>query len=368
MDKKKIICSGVTLISLIGFVGFRLQIYLNDNEIKKTGTPLNSEKSKNLIELEKAIEQLSNIKSDENDADKNHITKKTYYNLENFGNTCFINAVIQALFSIRPFTNLISETKINKPYTKILKSILHDLNIKEKARSINTSKITDLYDENKINTTFPKGQQGDSHELMSLLLQEIESELKKSCKDDFDKFDIIFNGEAILRIGDKINEISLRNNVYNIEKNVSETFYSYFIDHVKPLLKQSIDTSITEIKRPPQCLIMALQRTTNTGKNKKSIQIQKTIDIYNEFSNDLNSIQIKNTIIKYNLKAMVVHIGGSLNSGHYSAYCKRDQNWFFFDDKDGVVAKKYETENEFDEKLASISENVYILFYELEKQ
>ena len=74
-----------------------------------------------------------------------------------------------------------------------------------------------------------------------------------------------------------------------------------------------------------------------------------------------DTLDIKNYVLgperensKYNLYGVIVHEGFNLNSGHYYAYCKNNEEWFKFNDS--IVTK---LEHPF-------NSDAYILFYEKE--
>jgi len=72
-----------------------------------------------------------------------------------------------------------------------------------------------------------------------------------------------------------------------------------------------------------------------------------------KFPIDLELVQDNKTTVKFRLHAVLNHIG-SLESGHYTAYCKDmvDDKWRQFDDNRVIEATKIQ------------SEKAYVLFYE----
>jgi ubiquitin C-terminal hydrolase len=67
------------------------------------------------------------------------------------------------------------------------------------------------------------------------------------------------------------------------------------------------------------------------GKKKRDrINYPKQIDM-KDFQNKEDNIH--NQITKYNLFGITEHMGGSDNSGHYTAHTLREGNWYSFDDE-----------------------------------
>ena len=97
----------------------------------------------------------------------------------------------------------------------------------------------------------------------------------------------------------------------------------------------------------PPVLLIALKRYYTTN-SKVSVHIQLPSRL------DLNAYSDKKTLPEYELSAIICH-KGSMNSGHYVAYCKNIMNsvWYKYDDK--KVTQKTEVQ--------ILSQQVYIAFY-----
>ena len=99
----------------------------------------------------------------------------------------------------------------------------------------------------------------------------------------------------------------------------------------------------------PQYLILHVVRA---GNNLNKIGIGLNYPIILDIKEFVSGPTIKNS--KYNLYGVIVHEGFNLNSGHYYAYCKNNEEWFKFNDS--IVTK---LEHPF-------NSDAYILFYEKE--
>ena len=113
-----------------------------------------------------------------------------------------------------------------------------------------------------------------------------------------------------------------------------------------------------ELYNTPKILIIHLKRFDNNKKINTLIDFPLTnLDLKKYLSN-------KNIVnhSKYNLFGVINHFG-SLEYGHYTAFCKNyhDNNWYEYNDK---FANKIPKENE---KEIIVNENAYILFYREQK-
>jgi len=72
-------------------------------------------------------------------------------------------------------------------------------------------------------------------------------------------------------------------------------------------------------------------------------------------SPSINSAELTNSEISYELYGVIVHEGTTEN-GHYIAHCKQENQWYAFNDEN---VSMIETEKVLNNK------NAYILFYRL---
>jgi len=105
-----------------------------------------------------------------------------------------------------------------------------------------------------------------------------------------------------------------------------------------------------------EVLVITFQRYNfrTNKKNSSKICFQQTLDIAKYV--DKECVE-KNQKTKYNLYAISNHTG-TLDFGHYYAYCKIENTWYEFNDS--YVTNITDIENE--------SNSVYALFYELAEE
>ena len=127
-------------------------------------------------------------------------------------------------------------------------------------------------------------------------------------------------------------------------------------DHVSALKK-------IQIYKLPEYLIVHFKRFSHQGRN-SSRKISKTIEFplenfdMSQYCKELANKSLKSCEkISYNLYAISNHIG-SLNGGHYTAFCKNpiQQQWYLFDDR--TFEKVSDLKN-------MVGSSAYVLFYKL---
>lgn len=119
--------------------------------------------------------------------------------------------------------------------------------------------------------------------------------------------------------------------------------------------KTSITKSI-EICVLPPILVFEVKRFTGMGKHNGEVIFPDMLDIKSYVSDDFERNKINeeyNKSTNYELISVSEHIGGSLNSGHYIAFSKREGKWYRFNDSSYCIV------SEDDAK----SKSAYMIFY-----
>ena len=312
--------------------------------------------------------------------------------LKNLGNTCYLNSIIQCLRHCRPLTKDILEAfvRINKNDNRIMifiqYQILLSLFKKKNIRSITPSMFVST-----LHAYFQKKQnygllsvhdQNDAHEFLIFLLDVIHQVLRKkvkisisgSIKNGYDKniklsmenykkfyssdYSIIvkyFSGQY-QSIVHKINEnsISPTFDPYNCielsipgnQNNIS--LYDCLFHFINPeKIGNNIYKSI-HFWNLPSFLIIVLKRFDCNGKkNNSNIKIPSLLNLHQYCKGPSQSNCI------YSLISVCNHIG-SMNSGHYFSYCKKNRDWYEYND---LLVRKI-PENKVSTPFA------YCLFYE----
>ena len=299
--------------------------------------------------------------------------------LENFGNTCYCNSVLQALYFCLPFREAVLAWSRSNSDSKRIRadedSMLSAL--AESFSAISTSKkkfgthapkrLIQVLKKN--NESFRGSQHQDAHEFMNLLLNQIGEELDKERRDrdgteqhgrKGSKFvneplkpktwvQNIFEGtltnetrcltcETITSRDEPFLDLSLE-----IEENSSITSCLRNFSGIETLNKQdkfycdkcaSLQEAhkCLKVKRTPSILALHLKRfkyMESVGRLKK---LSHRVVFPNELKLNNTTDAAAEEEATFSLFAVVVHVGSGMNHGHYVALIKIHDQWFLFDD------------------------------------
>jgi ubiquitin C-terminal hydrolase len=278
--------------------------------------------------------------------------------LTNLGSTCAINSLIQILYRIDKFKNLIlnSSTPENT-LTFELKDLFNAINTNK--TSITPHRFINKFYE-FFKGSFRQYEQIDICELFILLITKIHDETA---------FDVVVN-KSFSNISEEHNyNIALHNNfkfsnVYDLFQgshihyirclncdNVSRTFEPFIIINLDILSNSSISVLFnkyysTELNDNDRIC----DKCKTKSKYNKSISIWKYPDVMflslnrfkdmNTKNNDFINIDLRLFLKKiYSLHSIGFH-HGSLNSGHYNSMCRSiNNNYILYDDNNIIPIK-----------------------------
>jgi len=265
-----------------------------------------------------------------------------FYNPSNY---CFMNAALQCLFSITPFADYflskaflrdaVNRTRFSDALSKVAYSYFNESG---------TVRPEGLW--NLCGTKFPGGRQHDLPEFLRFILEELESELRKSRVTEmtWENYERYYNRMLVNTFGGQTVQDVTCKKCQHVSKSY-EIFTDIALDlssSVESSLRrytasEDIDTDyrcenckrVTGIKkqtrflRLPNYLILQIKRFESGPYPKKSNAIMR-------FNNSM-VIEGDHETAQYQLIAVAVH-SGSLGGGHYIAYGKRDRSWYCFND------------------------------------
>ncbi len=274
--------------------------------------------------------------------------------LQNCGNTCYMNSVIQALLGIKKFREKVFNL-INSNSNKDISYYTDNINYKN-FRNLNLEKSKETFQIKLLNflndiickkpiiefkkivefiiekVKFPKGIQNDADEFIYYLINGLGDYISLLPKDIIDLFKYnssfkIFNNEI------DIIELSKSENQYEFKLSIEGD--RKIMDLINDNMKEDIqeynynNNKINVIKKTyfesyPDILFVSIPLFTN-DKN-KYIRNTRTNITFDNYSN----ITIKSE--KYKLVSFICHKGESVNSGHYWAYVKVKEIWYRCDD------------------------------------
>ena len=325
-----------------------------------------------------------------------------YFGLVNFGNTCYCNSVLQALYFCRPFREKVLDFKAkNKKNSKetlltCLADLFHNIATQKKKTGTVAPKkfITRLRKENEV---FDNYMQQDAHEFLNYLLNTIGDLLSA------EKNGTTLNGNI-----NSVNNCSSNSWVHDIFQGTltnetrclnCESLSSKDEDFLDLSVDVDQNTSITQclrgfsntetlsnehkyycenccskqeaqkrmrIKKLPMILALHLKRfkymESQSRHTKLSYRVVFPLElrVFNKTSNSESDEKM------YDLVAVVIHCGSGPNRGHYISIVKSFGFWLLFDDDivDKIDASAIEEFYGLTSETSKTSESGYILFYQ----
>ncbi|KAK2982332.1 hypothetical protein RJ640_009029 [Escallonia rubra] len=340
-----------------------------------------------------------------------------YFGLENFGNTCYCNSVLQALYFCVPFREQLLEyyTTNKSPgdaeenLLTCLAELFTQISTQKKKTGVVAPKRF-VQRVKKQNELFRGYMHQDAHEFLNFLLNELVDILEKESvaaksspetsslpeksangqmngqANGFKKEPLVtwvhenFQGiltnetrclrcETVTARDETFLDLSL-----DIEQNTSITsclknFSSmetlnaedkFFCDKCCSLQEAQ---KRMKIKKPPHILVIHLKRfkyMEQLGRLKKLLY-RVVFPLELKLSNTM-----ENADFEYSLFAVVVHVGSGPNHGHYVSLVKSHNHWLFFDDENVEIIDESAVQTSFGsaQEYSSNTDHGYILFYE----
>ncbi|CAI9728904.1 ubiquitin carboxyl-terminal hydrolase 46-like [Octopus vulgaris] len=327
-----------------------------------------------------------------------------YFGLVNFGNTCYCNSVLQALYFCRPFREKVLQYKLQQKNQKkeTLLTCLADLfyNIatqKKKVGTIAPKKfITRLRKENEL---FDNYMQQDAHEFLNYLLNTVADLLQAEKQGNRSKSTVggvdihpkaastwvhdIFQGtltnetrclncETVSSKDEDFLDLSV-----DVEQNTSITHCLRGFSNTETLCaehkyycevccsKQEAQKRM-RVKKLPQILALHLKRFKYMEQLNRYTKLSYRVVFPLELRLFNTSDDAYNPYRLYDLVAVVIHCGSGPNRGHYISIVKSHGFWLLFDDDivDKIDASAIEDFYGLPSDLQKNSESGYILFYQ----
>ncbi|TKC52761.1 hypothetical protein EI555_011847 [Monodon monoceros] len=306
-----------------------------------------------------------------------------YFGLVNFGNTCYCNSVLQALYFCRPFREKVlaykSQPRKKESLLTCLADLFHSIATQKKKVGVIPPKkfITRLRKENVINSEirlfselFDNYMQQDAHEFLNYLLNTIADILQEERKQEKQNGRLpngnidsennnstpdptwvheIFQGtltnetrcltcETISSKDEDFLDLSV-----DVEQNTSITHclrgfsntetlcseYKYYCEECRS--KQEAHKRM-KVKKLPMILALHLKRFKYMDQLHRYTKLSYRVVFPLELRLFNTSGDATNPDRMYDLVAVVVHCGSGPNRGHYIAIVKSHDFWLLFDD------------------------------------
>ena len=346
----------------------------------------------------------------------NYKFQKNYNGLQNLGNTCYMNSVIQCLRNNLDLANYFLSKEFKNTILQKKQSLLtiawYNLNVKlwnqNSSKKNDTVKPIDFFNvfqkvSNSLDRTVFLGfNQNDAEEFMLFLLdsiheslsyKDLEFKLNGTCKNKFDQVQkefynylqkyLSFEGISIIKglfcgfqlsqitnsVSDKVSNcfepfLYLNLEIPNQSKSIYDCLDHYcqytvlenYKDEEKKLPESTVFKKHVKFISLPEHFIIVLKRFKNVQhqliKNNSLIDFPFILDM-SKYT--FGYIHENNSNYNYDLKSIVYHTG-NINSGHYYSVVKQKDVWTVFNDS---------TTGNINSKNISdiVSNNAYILFY-----
>lgn len=323
-----------------------------------------------------------------------------YFGLENFGNTCYCNSVLQALYFCQPFRERLldySNALGKDPRENLLTclaDLFHQIHSQRKKTGVISPKrfVQRLKQDNELFRSF---LHQDAHEFLNFLLNEICEVLERRQTADARSKGImnlkpaktwvhdVFQGtltnqtkclccETVTSREESFLDLSL-----DIEQNTSISGCLQNFSKNETLSREDkffCDTCCS-LQEAQKCMkIKALPRVL--ALHLKRFKYMETLGRYKKLCHRVVfplELKICNTAedtpgadAPYELFAVVVHMGSGPNHGHYVSLVNSHDHWLYFDDESVDQIDESFVQSYFGSTQENISntEHGYILFYQ----
>ncbi|KAM7513612.1 hypothetical protein LguiA_003195 [Lonicera macranthoides] len=343
-----------------------------------------------------------------------------YFGLENFGNTCYCNSVLQALYFCVPFREQLIEYYSNNKSLDAeenLLTCLADLFMQISSQKKKTGVIAPkrfVQRLKKQNEIFRSYMHQDAHEFLNYLLNELVDILEKESaakttnpETSSSPLEKIANGptknapyangsaqkeplvtwvhknfqglltnetkclrcETVTARDETFLDLSLdieqNSSITSCLKNFSSTETlnaedKFFCDKCCSLQEAQ---KRMKIKKTPHILVIHLKRFKYIEQlsRYKKLSYRVVFPLELKLSNTVEDVDPE-----YSLFAVVVHVGSGPNHGHYVSLVKSHNHWLFFDDENVEMIDESAVQTFFGsaQEYSSNTDHGYILFYE----
>lgn len=322
-----------------------------------------------------------------------------FFGLENFGNTCYCNSVLQALYFCVPFRQQLVKYHVSSgkgghdkgSILPQLAELFHEISNHSKRSGVIAPKafIKKLKASNEL---FNSDMQQDAQELLNYLLNEVAEVVQKRQKAAANRTAApptnktwvhdIFEGvlanetrclecETVTERNEDFLDLSLE-----VEANTSvsgcvrkfckvETLAhsdKFFCDTCNSLQEAQ---KRMQVKRMPYCLALHLKRFKYNEQLGRFMKLSFRVVFPMELRVPM-SRESEIDEVYYRLYAVIVHVGSDPSHGHYVSYIQSHGHWLLFDDDLVAVVEEKDVQNVFGttKQNAGVTQTGYILFYQ----
>ncbi len=243
--------------------------------------------------------------------------------LHNASANCFMNSALQAMFSLDYLSQIVLKNTANA-YSKGTMAYNYVTLLSALRRALAAQ-----YDPSPFcvsaRAIMHEPSVGDANEFITILLQSLVNE---SIKPGNETRDLLAIETFKFVNGSKHSEsIDYLLNIQNVNRN---TLVACLADYFSPELVGN-KTHQIRLSGTGRYFIVGIKRTGFDKVSKQPVKIETPI-IFPVTNLNLNDYKVgKLALPYYQLKAVVMH-QGPVNAGHYTAYVRHGQQWYFTDD------------------------------------
>lgn len=319
-----------------------------------------------------------------------------YFGLENFGNTCYCNSVLQALYFCKPFRDQVLDYAATLPedcegnLLNCLADLFQQIQSSKKKSGVIPPKrfVQRLKQDNELFRSF---MHQDAHEFLNYLLNQMSEILEGQIKQR--------NGGSSGPVNTWVHDI-FQGHLVNQTKclrcetvtNREEVFMDLSLEidqncSLTSCLKRFSATEMLErddkffcdaccclqeankrmkLKQLPPILILHLKRFKYIESQNRMRKLMHRVVFPMELKLSNTTEDAEGADQPYTLFAVVVHVGSGPHHGHYVSLIKSGGSWWFFDDENVEAINEHQVQNTFGltQEYANNVDHGYILFYE----
>jgi len=323
--------------------------------------------------------------------------EEKFFGFENFGNTCYCNSVLQALYACKEFREALiahcEKSKASGRGTNTMLSALGDLfqdvsTQRQRSGYVSPKAFISLLRE--LNESFRGSMHQDAHEFFNFLLNDCcenlsrelrangasEAEARKTWIHDIFEGKLANQTRCLWCENTTNREECFLDLSVDIEQNTSITaclnnFSANELLRGNDKFQCDRCGGLHEaqkrmlIQSAPNVLALHLKRFKFIESIGRHMKLNHRVVFPSELKIPNLAADASDPDASYSLFAVVVHIGSGPNHGHYVSLVKNNHRWFLFDDETVEVVDEEQLQQVFGStnELGSGSEHGYMLFY-----
>ena len=320
-----------------------------------------------------------------------------FFGFENFGNTCYCNSVLQALYACEEFRDALiahrengkAHGRENDTLLRALGDLFYDVST-QRQRSGYVSPKAFIARLRAVNALFRGSMHQDAHEFFNFLLNECcenlsrelrangasEDEARKTWIHDIFEGKLANQTRCLWCENTTNREECFLDLSVDIEQNTSITaclnnFSSNELLHGNDKFQCDRCGGLHEaqkcmlIQSAPKVLALHLKRFKFIESLGRHMKLNHRVVFPSELKLPNLASDASDPDASYALFAVVIHIGSGPNHGHYVSLVKNNHRWFLFDDDTVEVVDEEQLQQVFGstQELSAGSEHGYMLFY-----